>query len=181
MVTLSGSDHYLGPHGTKASRLQYDRLIGEWLTNGRYPLHSVPQDVTVIELCARYWKFARGYYDQDGRDTKVLPGIKCALRYLLAHYKTTPAPEFVPLALKAVRQRMVEDGHSRRYINDHVDRIRRMFKWAVAEQLLPGRNLSGSCGGAGIAPRANGSSRREGARVLSALLVGSVSARRGRR
>jgi len=31
---------------------------------------------------------------------------------------------------------MIEDGLSRRYINDHVDRIRRMFKWAVGEQLL---------------------------------------------
>ena len=31
VVTLSGQDFYLGPHDTKASKLEYDRLIGEWL------------------------------------------------------------------------------------------------------------------------------------------------------
>jgi len=35
VVTLSGRYFYLGPHGTRASRLEYDRLIGEWLQNGR--------------------------------------------------------------------------------------------------------------------------------------------------
>lgn len=31
VVRLNGVDHYLGPHGTKASKIEYDRLIGEWL------------------------------------------------------------------------------------------------------------------------------------------------------
>ncbi len=32
---------------------------------------------------------------------------------------------------------MVDDGLSRRYVNDHIDRIKRMFKWAAAEELIP--------------------------------------------
>lgn len=32
---------------------------------------------------------------------------------------------------------MVEDGLSRRYVNDHTGRIKRIFKWGVAEELLP--------------------------------------------
>ncbi len=35
VVRVNGRDYYLGPHGTKASRLEYDRLIGEWLATGR--------------------------------------------------------------------------------------------------------------------------------------------------
>ncbi len=35
IVTLSGKDVYLGPHGTKASRIEHGRVIGEWLANGR--------------------------------------------------------------------------------------------------------------------------------------------------
>ena len=31
VVSLNGRDFYLGPHGTRASKLEYDRLIGEWL------------------------------------------------------------------------------------------------------------------------------------------------------
>src|SRR6478609_8109142 len=38
VVTLCGQDFYLGPHGTKASKLEYDRLIAEWLARGRRPL-----------------------------------------------------------------------------------------------------------------------------------------------
>jgi hypothetical protein len=29
VVTFNGRDHYLGPHGTVASRKEYDRLVGE--------------------------------------------------------------------------------------------------------------------------------------------------------
>ena len=35
IVTLDGRDHYLGEFGTPESRVEYDRLIHEWLANGR--------------------------------------------------------------------------------------------------------------------------------------------------
>ena len=35
VCTINGKDHYLGPYGTKASKIEYDRLIGEWLAAGR--------------------------------------------------------------------------------------------------------------------------------------------------
>jgi hypothetical protein len=35
VVSLNGRDFYLGPHNTRASKLEYDRLIGEWLHQGR--------------------------------------------------------------------------------------------------------------------------------------------------
>lgn len=35
IVTLSSKDFYLGPHGSKTSVNEYDRLIGEWLAGGR--------------------------------------------------------------------------------------------------------------------------------------------------
>ena len=137
IVTLSGVDHYLGPHGTKTSKRQYDRVMAEWLQNDRHLLLSQGDGITIVELCARYWKFAKGYYVKDGRCTRVTPAIKCALRYLKERYGETPAVEFGPLALKAVRERMVDDELSRRYTNDHISRIVRMFKWAVGEQLVP--------------------------------------------
>lgn len=136
IVTLNGHGHYLGPYGSKASRIEYDRLIGEWLAAGRTPLHITGSELTIVELCAQYWKFASQYYRRNGRDTGVVAGIKSALKYLREHYGRTLACEFGPLALKTVRERMIADDLSRRYINDHVERIQRMYKWAVAEQLL---------------------------------------------
>lgn len=67
IVTICGRDYYLGPHGTKASKVEYDRLITEYLANGRQPLHTSPTEITVVELCARYIDFAKGYYrKKDG-------------------------------------------------------------------------------------------------------------------
>lgn len=137
VVTLSGVDHYLGKHGSKASRVLYDRLLAEWLTGGRAPAAREATPLTVVELSARYWKFAVLYYRKDGRCTGVAPAIKATLRYLKEWYGREPAAEFGPIRLKALREKMVADGHSRRYVNDHVDRIKRMFKWAAGEELIP--------------------------------------------
>ncbi|MFG0290922.1 MAG: hypothetical protein ACF8CQ_22315 [Rhodopirellula sp. JB044] len=35
VVSIAGHDVYLGPYGTKASRAEYDRVIGEYLVTGR--------------------------------------------------------------------------------------------------------------------------------------------------
>jgi hypothetical protein len=66
VVTLNGKDHYLGPHGTKASRQEYDRLVGEWAQNGRRLPASGTQCITVLELIAAYWRFAKSFYVKDG-------------------------------------------------------------------------------------------------------------------
>ena len=67
VVTLDGRDFYLGPHGSTASRQEYDRLIGEWLAAGR----RLPRqgggdasDLTFVELVAGFWKHAQVYYHQ---------------------------------------------------------------------------------------------------------------------
>ena len=35
VVRLNGRDHYLGKHGSDESHARYERLIAEWLQNGR--------------------------------------------------------------------------------------------------------------------------------------------------
>jgi len=35
VVTIDGRDVYLGPYGTDASYREYDRILAEWLANGR--------------------------------------------------------------------------------------------------------------------------------------------------
>jgi len=137
VCTLNGRDFYLGPHGTKASKIAYDRLIAEWLQNDRNPLQSPSDGLTIVELCARYYKYAKGYYRKDGKCTREAPNILFALRFLKEWYGKSPACEFGPLALKALRQRMIDSDHSRRYVNSQIGRIKRMFKWAVAEELVP--------------------------------------------
>lgn len=45
--------------------------------------------------------------------------------------------EFGPKALKAVRQSFVDRGACRTYVNQLTQKIRRIFRWAVSEELTP--------------------------------------------
>jgi integrase len=51
-------------------------------------------------------------------------------------YSRISVHEFRPLALKAVRQRMIDSGLCRTLINRRVNRIRRVFKWGVENELV---------------------------------------------
>ena len=64
IVTLGGKDFYLGPHGTEASVLQYDRLIANWLSHGRQTPQPVdPQPViSVNQVILSFWEHVRNYY-----------------------------------------------------------------------------------------------------------------------
>ncbi len=60
-VELNGRRHYLGPHDTKTSKLEYDRLVAEWLQHGRQIQPGLQGDeLTVVELIVAYMHFARG-------------------------------------------------------------------------------------------------------------------------
>jgi integrase len=140
-VTLNGKDHLLGPYGSKESREAYDRLIAEWLVNrGRAPTQAEEEQepLSVNELILAYWKFAVEYYGFDANDRGDAYCLRDALRVVKALYGSTPALDFGPLALKACRWQMVEKSWSRNYANAQVDRVRRMFRWAAEEELLPG-------------------------------------------
>jgi len=137
VVTIRGKDHYLGPYGTKASHLDYDRLILEWLAAGRPSEDPELQALKIKDIVLRFWKFAKVHYRKDGEPTGTAENYKPALRLLRHYYGNTPAAEFGPKSLKALRQKMMLEGNSRRYINDNVDRIRRVFRWSASEELIP--------------------------------------------
>jgi hypothetical protein len=70
IVTLYGRDFYLGPHGTKDSKVEYDRLIGEWVADGRPSVAPVRQtDIAIVELSAAYRRFGKDYYQKAGKPT----------------------------------------------------------------------------------------------------------------
>ncbi|HZZ80754.1 MAG TPA: hypothetical protein VFE62_19785 [Gemmataceae bacterium] len=116
VVTIAGRDHYLGPHGGKTSVREYDRLVGEWLAGGRVLVAQVERHgMTIAELCRAYKAFAERYYRKEGRPTPTVDSIRVSLRTLRQMYGDTPAADFGPLALAAVRQRFIDKGACRRY------------------------------------------------------------------
>jgi len=154
-------DVLLGMYGSEESRAEYGRVITEWLESGGASIET-SNDLTINEMLARYWLHAERYYVKDGKPTSEQDTIRQALRFLRRLYGHTIAKDFGPLALKTVRREMVEHsitrqvkvknletgevrtetkvlqhGLARSFINKQMDRIKRAFKWAVENELLP--------------------------------------------
>jgi integrase len=159
IVTLGGKMIYLGRYGSKESRAEYNRIIAEWVT--RDPATPPPTSrtsarasLTIAELAAAYWNHVEAYYTRGGEQTSQVHVVRLALEPVRELYGHTKAIDFGPLALKAVRQRLLTDRTIRKSVegkfkefprravsrstaNSLVSRIRQMFRWAAAEELLP--------------------------------------------
>jgi len=150
IVTLSDAigrrkDYLLGRYGSAESRREYGRLINEWEAAGQSIPHTgpAPADLTVNEFLVRFRTHAEAYYrDPDGAPSGELDGYRLSLRPLRQLYGHTQAREFGPLSLKTVRQAMIDAKLSRKVINQRIGRVKRLFKWGVAEQLIPADKLS---------------------------------------
>ena len=164
VVTFGGRDIYLGRHGSDEARENYDRLVGAWLASGRSSVWLEREAIgyTINQLILAYVEHARGYYQKDGKPTREFENIRIALRPLRHLFGRTQAADFGPKALKAVRAWMFEsrivlerpDGAARdakkelvirrrtevparKYLNESVKRIVRMFRWGSEEELVP--------------------------------------------
>ena len=135
VVTIAGKDRYLGPHGSAESQALYDRLIAEWLAAGRPAASS---GSTVDELVAAYVRHAEDWYRKGDRPTSQLERVRKALARVTAIAGGMAAAKFGPKLLKQVREGMIESGWSRGYINQSVGCIKRAWKWAASEELVPG-------------------------------------------
>ena len=143
VVRISGTDEYLGDYGSPESYEKYNRLIAERFPQGpnsQAPVLSTSAsrgDLTIVELIAAFWPFVTSYYVKNGKPTSEPNSFRAALRPLKQLYGHEECRRFGPLALEVVRSKMIEAGITRKRINQHVGRIRRMFKWAVAKELIP--------------------------------------------
>lgn len=148
VVRIDGRDHYLGRFDSPESRERYDRLIAEWLIR-RYepkPAGSVTDAIpdhrrgispSVNDLILAFWQHAKARYVKNGQPTSEIRSFRTALRPVRRLYGREPVTGFGPLALVACRQKLLEAGYCRKRINQHVGRIRHMFKWGVAREMVP--------------------------------------------
>lgn len=151
VVRVSGRDVYLGKYGSAESHERYEQFVAQWRAEqkslgkqaeGTPPPIAGPK-LTINEVLLAYVEYAKEYYSRDGKPTGEFESMKLALRPLRRLYGSTPANSFGPKSLKLVREQMISDGLSRKLINSRVNRIRRFFKWAVAEELVSPTLLHG--------------------------------------
>lgn len=141
-------DVLLGKHGTAASRQEYVRVLAEWEANGRIlPQTATSSSTTLLsinEIILLFWKHAEQHYrHRDGTPTNELTDFRYSLKPLRELYGHMLAKDFGPLALKAVREKMIDAGLCRGVVNQRVGRIRRLFRWCVENELVPSVVLEG--------------------------------------
>ena len=137
-IRLGKRDVYLGKHGTAESHAAYDLAVAEWLAGGRGPARPrASAGLSVSEVLQHYWHFAQAYYVKDGKPTRQARRVRDCMAHVIALHPYLPAAEFGPRALKAVRQRMVDAGWSRKYVNACVRVVVRMWEWLVSEEMVP--------------------------------------------
>lgn len=158
VVRIAGRDHYLGKYGSQESYQRYDRLVAEWLlarqdhhvSNGGSSNLAGSAPVSVNELILAFWQHAQQRYVKNGEPTSEIRSYRTALRPVRQLYGRQPVTEFGPLALVACRQRLIEAGICRKRINQHVTRIRHVFKWGVAHELAPETTWRALCSVEGL-------------------------------
>lgn len=138
VVTIGGKNFYLGKFNSPESWERYYRLLAQSKATPAASLDvSDREALAVKELMAAFWIHAKKHYVKNGEPTSEIGYYRYALRELKELYASTAVSAFGPLALKAVRQAMLDRGTlSRKGINARVERIRRMFRWGVSEQLV---------------------------------------------
>jgi integrase len=129
-VRIGGKDHYLGAWQSPESKDRYEQLITEWL-RVRDPAQLT---LTIDELVLLYLDFARDYYVKGGKPTSEIHGIRAAVRPLVLLFGGDRVADFGAVKLKRVREEMLGKGWTRKTVNGHVHRIRRMFRWGVENE-----------------------------------------------
>jgi integrase len=138
VVTLNGKDHYLGAWNSPQSRVQYDRLISEWVAARNAPVHSTPADkFTIAQLLLAYLKEAQVTYVKHGKETSHLHNIRDAITPLNHMYGTELIAQFGPLKLKAVRETWIKKRLCRSTINKHAGTLKRIFRWGTENEMVP--------------------------------------------
>ena len=93
--------------------------------------------LTVAELLEAYHEHAKRHYrGADGKPTSELREHQLVIRTLRRLHSETIAAEFGPMALKTARQEWIVAGLARSECNRRTNIARRIFRWAVAEELV---------------------------------------------
>jgi len=126
------------PFGSVESRTAFAKLELELAVAPHHSSSTDSKQASVNEVMLAFLDHAEQHYRRaDGTQTHEVDEYKLISRHVREVYGETPATEFGPLALKAVRQKFIDAGWCRALVNQRIGRVRRMFKWAASEELLP--------------------------------------------
>lgn len=132
--------HACIPRGqTKATKIKQvaEATVSMWLQSCQ-PSEDPRYNGTMDSLCDLYVRYAEGYYVKDGEPTTQAMLIRLALVPVKELFGTLLPTDFTPLKLKSIQAGMVAKKQlCRKEINRRINLIKKMFRWAVSEELVP--------------------------------------------
>lgn len=125
--------YFPGPYNSPESKDAYRRFIEGNVT---LPVRSLPSTsvLPVSSVVLLYLNYAKRHY---GTGRTEYGNMKASLAPFLKVCGGDPAETFGPRRLKEYRESLVKQKLSRSYINGTINRIKRAFRWAVSEELIP--------------------------------------------
>ena len=135
-IYIERKRYYLGPWGSPGIEEARQRVWAEYLAKRKIQI-GPKEVITVAVLVDRFLDYAKGHYVKNGRSTGTCERFEITVRPLLELYASVPVVEFRPLALKTVRQKMVDSGRlCRNTINQRIGYIKQIFSWGVENELV---------------------------------------------
>jgi len=99
--------------------------------------YAPPAGLTVMGLIRLYWEHVVVYYRRpDGTESAEVDAVRQAVKPLARLFSNFPAGAIGPRRFKAVRDAMVAQGWCRATVNQQAGRVKRMYKWAVENELV---------------------------------------------
>jgi integrase len=131
-VRIKGKDHYLGKFGSPESHERYDELIAEFVLNAE-PSRSL----TLIAVLAAWWPECKRRYSKGKGKLGGAQNWRPIIRLLRQKHGEERAEDLGPKKLRmTLEAAAVEHDWSLRYTKMQLDRVRQIFKWASAEELI---------------------------------------------
>lgn len=134
-VRIDGREHWLGPYDSPESRARYDELIASHLSRR----NQKDAGLTINQLVALFWRHCKSRYGKRGKGQfGEAIGWRRVLRWIRQRHGKELAADFGPRKLRSMLDDMPKEmGWARRYCNENLQRIKRMFKWGVSLEYVP--------------------------------------------
>jgi integrase len=133
IVYCNGTRLPMGKWGTREADQNYRRFLAEWAVASQSSITRPGKRIQVEEVIAAYLDWTENRIDPDS-----FRHACTVSQFVLNLYAGTPVDEFGPKALTAVQQDLAESGRfSRTHILRLISRVRTMFNWGVAQEIVP--------------------------------------------
>lgn len=149
-ATKRRKDVLLGPYNSPESRRRYAETLAAWedagrVIDGRSEVIARRAGDTVKALLLDYWKHEKARFGlaHDDKPRGHLFAVRSALRVCRRVCGDEPAAGFGPLRLRAVRDAMIAEGWTRKYVNEAVGYVVAAFRWGVSMERVPAERLAG--------------------------------------